>query len=93
MPLRLAGAHTSGLPPISLTALAVTGEPGDRRLVCLDTSSTVHSFRWPPAAGRAPAISACHRHCSTQLPASDLSKASASTLLPNAEVRARSRMT
>ena len=77
VPLKLAGAH-SGL---ALSAICVVGELDQRRVIAIDASSTVHSFRWPPGGGRPPQITSTRRHCSTQLPASDSNKASCVALL------------
>ena len=78
----LGGNSGSGL---ALSALCVCGELEQRRVVAVDASSTVHSFKWPPAAGRAPAITSARRLCSTQLPTSDSAKSACCALLNNCD--------
>ena len=78
VPLRLAGAHTG----LALSGIGVCGELGDRRVVAIDANSTVHTFRWPPQAGREPQVASARRHCSTQLPASDSSRSACAALVP-----------
>jgi len=88
VPLKLVATAQTGR-GLALSALTVVGEPDGRRVLAIDASSTVHSFRWPPQAGRAPQVVSARRHCSTQLPASDSNKSACIALLDAAPLGGR----